>query len=140
MSDCSCSIEYECDDWSDFAIYYKARVVKAFKKKKCCECKEEISVGSDYRLAIAQWNNTGKFDRYHSCMDCASVRKHIFCVEPYDGGVWEELGNYLQECDYDDMPLGCLPYLTPRARKDVCEMIEEQWKQLEELEEDDERS
>lgn len=130
MSDCSCSIEYEADcDPEDYATYYKARVVTSFTEKTCCECGAKIPVGDTYRLAIACWKET-KWERYHSCADCYSVRKHIFCVAPYDGGIWEELSNYLDDCDIDDMPIGCLSYLTPKARKCVCEMIEDRWNEI----------
>jgi len=125
MSDCSCSIDYEHDcDPDDYAKYYKARIVKSYTVKKCCECGEPIKVGDKYRLAIARWK---KFERFHTCLDCVSILQHVFCVQPYDGGLWAELGNYLEDNADVDFPWGCLPHLTPVARKNVCEAIEAVW-------------
>jgi len=127
MENCGCI--YVGDD--DPAELYKATHPKAKKSHKCSECGCDIKPGEGYERVFGKWD--GDSSTYKTCSDCLSVRDVFFCDGFYHGMIWERLTEHI--CDMrGEIASECLIALTPKARANVCEMIEAEWKEIEENE------
>lgn len=105
----------------------------AKKKHKCNECRREIAPGEQYLRETTLFD--GKIDTWKTCIDCQSIRK-IFCN---DGFFYGEIKSMLHDYVRDgngDVPESCLSALTQGARAMVCGMIEEEWEDAFDMEDE----
>lgn len=132
---CSCNIDCDIDEGAVLEIegIYKF----ATSQTRCCECEKIIGFNEKYLHEFGVDYQTmedyesldevpDKFiEHYHICLDCKSVRDQFFS-NFYYGTIWDELSEYLVECD-GQVHEDCIANLTPRARFIVCDIIEELW-------------
>lgn len=128
MNECAC-VYIDSHDGPEFC---RNTILRARKEHKCYECGDTIKPGEEYEYTAGRWE--GYFDAFHICLDCVSVRDSFFCDGYEYGGIWEYLGEHLRNLQ-GAVSSDCLISLTPHAREEVCEMIEREWKLLEEDEE-----
>lgn len=101
------------------------KIVKARKQHTCCECDKIIEINEKYEYIKGFWE--GDVVIYKTCLDCLSIRYVFFC----DGWYYTQTKELLRDHIYDirgDVSEDCLVDLTPKAREDVCEMIEKVWR------------
>ncbi|MBT8454164.1 MAG: hypothetical protein KJO40_19530 [Deltaproteobacteria bacterium] len=140
MSSCSCvaiDVEDGFDDWGD-----EMRV--AGTERKCVECSREIALGEQYEFS---WGVKLDYDEqviedesedFTTCVDCASMREAFFCGGHFIGRTWDDLGDHLAEVVAfgDGVSSECMQQLTKSARDDVCDIIEEIWRDNEDDDDD----
>lgn len=117
--ECACISESGVEP-SELIVEKKALAARPYK---CCECGEEIPAGTEY------WKETARDDgivsHYKTCLDCLSVREHLFC-DFFFTKIWSTIQDFIE--DYpEDIPWARIGRLTPTARNKVCEMIEAEW-------------
>jgi len=93
---------------------------KARKSYKCGECSKTIQPGEEYE------SYSGKSDRkfwiFRTCLTCVEIRDR-FCCGGYEfGAVMESIFEALNE--REDLDLGCLDDLSPKAVTRVCGMLD----------------
>lgn len=83
---------------------YEQSEVKARIQHKCCECRNNIEIGSKYIRSKGRWG--GEFYAYKTCLSCDEFRKE---VGSYVGGSLEvcfkELGEFIKETFDRDHPM-----------------------------------
>lgn len=126
MGDCSC-VYLNIDDGLPSA--FTARIVKARKAHKCVECGEVIFPGTRYERASGIWD--GEPLRFHTCLDCISVRSAFFCSSHEYSSMWDELREHLRGLD-GAVPSDCIAKVSPKAREKICNYIESVWSKKEE--------
>jgi len=107
----------------------------ARKNHRCSECNEIIKAGNPYQYKFYIYEDSKTSHR--TCMDCISVRNLFFC----EGFVFEQMWNDLEDYIFETngQILCCdIRKLTPKATGRVFRMIEKRWKQLDEIEKEDE--
>jgi hypothetical protein len=125
MSECSCQINVDLDESVELL---SEKQVTARKARQCGECDRDILPGEKYLRESYVYD--GEFYHETTCLDCLSIRDHLFC-DWYYRMILETLRTEILEYDLVP-PEACIAKLTPRAREMVCEMIEEQWEDEEE--------
>ncbi len=125
MSDCSCIYMGDYDGPEFCSELYPT----AAKEHECGECGKTIEVGEKYEKTTGCWEGT--FNTHKTCLDCVSMRDSFFCDGWCYTRIWEFLSDHIMEVQ-GQVSSECLVPLTPRAREKVCELIEEQWRELEE--------
>lgn len=128
---CAC-VHIEIDE--EGCEFEKIEDRTAKKQHKCCECKRIIEIGEQYENYSGKWN--GNFDYFKTCSDCLSVRKSFFCNGHEFTSMYSNLAYHIEYMK-GEISSDCITSLTPRARATVCEMIERDWKHMEESEEDE---
>jgi len=119
--DCAC---FDADV-DDYVTPISDTKPTARKEHTCCECGRIIRIGERYRLEKNVFD--GSFDTFKTCVDCDSVRTHLVCSFYYTQ-VWELVTENIRECAlFDSIPYSKIAKLTPLAREQVCEIIEEYW-------------
>jgi len=121
------------------AHFYEDKIVRSTKPRRCVECNVEIPPGEKHELVRAVWDPPFSFDkikRMRTCKDCLSVRNQFFCNGWIFGEMWDMVSCHIDEMD-GQIASSCLVGLTPKARADICDIIEELWKELDELEKED---
>ena len=68
---CVCDVDY------DPASILSAKVVKARKEHRCCECGETIKKGEKYELVKGLWD--GSWSTYKTCEMCVRIRNDVCC-------------------------------------------------------------
>jgi len=129
MSSCSCIYVEDYDE----PEFYSATERKARKEHSCCECGRTIEPKEKYEHVSGKWDD---IQTYKTCLDCVSVRKSFFCEGYYHLNIWESVGEHLLEID-GELSSECLLSLTPRAREKVCDIIEEVFEELNEMDEEE---
>ena len=117
------------DDFAP-ADFIKQELRRARKLYKCSECGCAINTGETYEYTFGNW--TGSTDTYRTCKDCLSIRDTFFCNGYIFTNLFEALGEHIREID-GNVSANCILPLTQKARNDVFEIIEEVWKELDEL-------
>lgn len=121
MADCACVYSpYEGDP----PEFESTTQQKARKVHICCECGRKIMPGEKYERTSGMWD--GAMQTFRICADCLSVLDSFFCDGRTFECMWDDLYEHIR-CMRGEIASSCLVSLTPAARKDVCEMIEEQW-------------
>jgi hypothetical protein len=102
----------------------------ACKEHKCGECKGTIHAGEKYEVNVGKYD--GRFDRHITCPDCVSVRDVFFCDGWVYGEVWERFSGYLDDAISGGyFSWSKLGEVNPTVRAEICEQIEEIWKEEE---------
>jgi hypothetical protein len=131
---CSCisiCVEEGPDDWDDI-------VRVSGKERQCVECSREIGVGEEYEHSSGTyWDEDERpveVKHYITCIDCASMRNAFFCDGWFIGRTWDDLGEHLADVVKfgDGVSSDCMMSLTKPARDDVCDMVEDIWKDQDE--------
>ncbi len=80
----------------DAPILFEAKLVRARKPHRCCECRREIKPGSRYETAFGIWE--GEASRFATCLLCYDLRGCVTAAEIEAG------------CDYSESspPFGAL--------------------------------
>ena len=123
--ECAC-ISASIDDAAEVLSRKK---ITAKKHHKCCECGIQIEPGSQYWYEKIICD--GYHDRYKTCLDCMSVREHLFCDFYYEM-IWETVREFIEEHP-EDLPWAKISRLTPVARDKVCAIIEEAWEAADDM-------
>ena len=121
--DCACIYV----DGGDGPEFYTERDITARKEHTCYECGRIINKGERYERVSGKWY--GRMDTFKTCIDCQSVRRELFCDGWAYGGIWEDVCQHISYCS-GEIGSSKLANLTPRAREKVCELIEEEWDEL----------
>lgn len=96
---------------------------KARKNHKCGECHRIICHGEKYKYYV------GVFDEifvHKTCIDCISIRDEFFRDGYHYGMIIENLCEHISECG-GDISERSIANLTERARDFVCDQIQEEW-------------
>ena len=124
--ECECIIDIDHDAGPEFANNY-IRIAR--KYHACCECETIIKPGDRYEEYSGKWESG--FQIYKTCFDCLSVKDALFCSY-YFTMIWEDLAEKIHE--NSKLPAAeCMMMLTKPARDRVCDMIEEQWGEEDEV-------
>jgi hypothetical protein len=91
---------------------------------KCGECNRVIKPGEKYERASGCWD--GRLETHKTCGDCLSIRASFFCAGWAYGGLWEMLGDHINDTR-GEISSECILPLTPDAREGVFELIEKAW-------------
>jgi hypothetical protein len=86
MSDCGVCIDMCSDVENEF---YVAKVIKARKEHKCCECKRVILPGEGYERSAGK--SDGDMWNYATCPECLAVREVFVCGGWYFGCLWDSM-------------------------------------------------
>ena len=121
MSNCSCVLV----DGGDGPEASTTTIRKARKSHVCCECGETINRGDKHEHISGIWD--GEPSRFRTCLTCVEIRDVFFCDEYAYGEVLQDLYDHL--CYLTNLPCECLAQLSPKARKVVCEIIDDIWEQ-----------
>lgn len=100
---------------------------------KCTECRRVISTREHYLRETTLFD--GKIETWKTCMDCLSIRDNFFKYGFLYGEVKSMLHDYVRDGN-GDVPESCLSNLTPGARAMVCAMIEEEWEDAFDMEDE----
>jgi hypothetical protein len=125
MTECACSYDIDANDgdYAEECTVYDAIVLHTCRKAKCIECGLVLEVGDIVERIDQKFED--EWSHFFTCPDCISVRKNLFCAFMY-GCIWDDLRNEI--IDEGNMPSeSCMALLTPKAREDVCELIEESY-------------
>jgi len=133
MGACSCIV---VDDY-DLPDFYVSETRRARKEYKCGECRRQIQSGETYEHVRGKWD--GAITVYRTCVDCLSVRNSFFCDGFVHGNIWEVLEEHLDELVRfgNGVADSCIAPLTPRAREQVCDFVEEIWSEMDGVEDVD---
>jgi hypothetical protein len=88
------------------------KVRTARKVHRCCECREDITVGTKYEYVSGIWD--GRPGAYKTCLSCVEIRDHFACEGYIYGQLWEDL----EENFFPEMKAGgpCMEGLSPEAK------------------------
>lgn len=129
MSDCSC---IWVDDY-EHPEFHSSKMVTARKQHICSECHRIIERGERYEKVVGKWS--GDLSTYKTCIDCLSVREAFFCESWMYTMIWDYLWDHI--CDREgEIESDCIVSLTSSSREKVCDMIEEVWKDLNDIDEE----
>lgn len=115
------------------AIYQtiEDKTVRARKCHTCCECGRQIRPGEKYHYFV------GKLDMsrgiHKTCADCVSILNVFFCEGRIFGDMLEMLADHIRELD-GNVSETCIAPLTEAAKDLVCQMIQEVFDELNEIE------
>lgn len=93
-------------------VFYRERVVTAYKDHQCCECLDVIPRGARYEIA------QGKSDSFwtaKSCMPCMEIRKAFVCGPWEFGRLWESIEDEMFPVWDTHGPIDCLAKLKTDA-------------------------
>lgn len=121
-----------CDPDETCTVLSKTTPI-ARKEHKCTECRRKITVGEYYLREVTVFD--GKVETWKTCMDCESIRDNFFKDGFFYGETKAMLHEYVREGS-GDVPESCMISLTYGARSMVCEMVEEEWAEAEEEQND----
>ena len=97
---------------------------RAKKIHICNECGREIEYGETYEHVFAVYG--AERNIFKTCTDCLSVRNVFFCNNWIFGSIWEHIYSHIIDCD-GSIDSSAIAKLTPLARKDICDIIEDVW-------------
>lgn len=130
MSNCSCV--YVGDPYDNFPEFINSKEITAKKEHKCCECGARIQPGDKYEVTSGKWHESG-FHSFKTCMVCVAILDAFFCDGNSYGHMREDLWEHIQE-HQGVISESCLADLSPGAREAVCDMIEDYYRDIEEVE------
>jgi len=122
--DCACVYIGDYDN-PDFC---STKIRSARKEHKCVECSQLIKVGEKYEDIRGKWESG--IERYITCLDCVSLREAFFCDGFLYGGMWENFWSFVSDVIEYNFPFSKIAELTPTARSEVCEGIEQIWDEM----------
>jgi len=125
--ECSCTITVD-----DIGGAWKVSEEKnrtARKPHKCTECGREIQPGERYEDFRGFCDESDRWMRYKTCVDCLSLRVAFFDTYYFEF-LWENWWDEMDACGWS-VPESCLAKLTPVARARACQSIENVWEQWE---------
>lgn len=125
--DCSCIY---VGDYDDTETIHEKRL-KAKKSHTCDECCNGIVPGTTYERYVGKFN--GKVETHRTCSTCLDLRITFFCAGWIWGGLYEALWEHISEMD-GQISSECLLSLTPAARDVVIGMIDDYFKDTDDLE------
>lgn len=133
--DCACAIDpsYGCDEAYS---HTEPAMITSDSVEKCTECSGKIQPGTQHEHITFTYPESPN-ERRETCLtcpDCLSLRKNFFCSWAY-GCLWDDFSEYVQEY-LEDFPYALLAKLTPAARANACDIIEEEWAEQSDDEED----
>jgi hypothetical protein len=120
MPDCACVWVGDFDR----AEFDSAEMRTARKSHACGECSRTIQPHEKYEHSRQKYD--GVWYLHNTCADCLSIRESFFC----DGWMFESVLDDLRghiDALHGEIASECLVPLTPRAREQVCDMIEAAW-------------
>ena len=120
MSLCECQIDIDVDHLPGFQ---KITECTAKKLHKCGECDRDIILGESCFYTASK--SDGHFWTFKTCADCESIRDALYCGGWEYGELFTEVWNHITEGS--KIPDDCLLAMTPDARGNVCNMIQEYW-------------
>jgi len=125
--ECACMIDYDIDSYC-MPVRSRAVMVRARKELGCVECARPIGVGEMYEHLFSVWQQGWQIDRdiTRTCMNCLSVRKALFCGSWIISAIWEEVWNMIVDTE-GQVSSECVLALTPHAREQMLDMIDEYW-------------
>lgn len=101
-------------DYDGCNEFYAEKVVKARKPHRCCECGDEIGVGSLYERASGK--SDGDFFAVNTCLACREIRAAFCCGSWLFGELWESIYEEMFPAWQRVGPWDCLDKLkTPEA-------------------------
>lgn len=109
--------------------------IPASQPRKCDECRKTIEKGELYECFLGQLSDDKKPETWTTCTDCLSVRDEFFCEGWAFGNIWEDVSYHVDEVG-GEIDSDCLAALTPKARADVIDIIDEVWAEMAEDEEE----
>jgi len=116
--DCAC---YDASN-GDMVTVLTNKYPTARKVHICKECYEEvIAPGDTYHLETYSYD--GFMETHKTCLDCESVRKHLFCGFCF-GELWQDLFDNLDYYGEESIPWSDIAKLTKQAREKVLDYIE----------------
>jgi len=119
MAGCTC-IDIYCDDSIEVL---REEIRTALKVHVCGECHRKIQPGEKYEYTAGKYESDFVVEK--TCADCLSVRNAFFCQHWYYRMVWEHLREHIHDMQ-GVISSDCLTGLTPKARAEVCELIEKE--------------
>lgn len=69
-----------CDCFDNYPTFYNAKIVKARKLHKCCECRQPIETGTHYHRADGLWD--GEVSTFKTCLECKRLIDFILAKYP----------------------------------------------------------
>lgn len=122
-------MECSCDIGSTVGVrnirWIDDRRVKAFSPCKCSECNRQLDYEEKHQRSIYfSILYKSKIKIYRICDNCSSITDNLFFNGWIMGTVFDEIGNYLDEGEIQEK---CISRLTPRAREEICKLIENTW-------------
>jgi hypothetical protein len=109
-----------------FGEVSSSKLVTSTVTEKCVECGCDITPGTEYKFERISFDDDySEYCEYAICLDCYSVREHLFCdfcIEHLWDDVYDSMTYSLDEHPWDG-----IGKLTPVARQKVCEAIEQVW-------------
>lgn len=121
-----------CDP-DDMCTVLRTCTPTAMQPHKCDECRREIRKGEQYLREVTLFD--GKVETWKTCIDCESIRKNFFKEGFFYGEIKAMLHDYVRDGN-GDVPESCLTSLTYGARNMVCAMIEEEWEDAFDMEDE----
>jgi len=103
------------NDGGDCGVdFFESKIVKAAKPHKCCECGDEIPVGTKHEYAKGRWE--GDWSTFRSCLSCVEIRDHFACG---NGWLYECVWEDIEQNFFPDMKAGgkCMDGLSPAAKE-----------------------
>ena len=122
----SCSCAY-VGDHTDNSYFCSESYPQARREHTCGECRRTISPGEKYERA--NLGHEGSVITFKTCEDCLSVRESFFCHGWIYQNIWSDLRKHIRN-RLGEISSDCITPLTPKAREQVCELIEERWEDL----------
>lgn len=126
-----CATVY-CDP-DDVCTVLDRQTPTARKEHKCNECSREIAPREQYLRETTLFD--GKIETWKTCVDCQSIRDNFFKEGFFYGETKSMLHDYVRDGN-GDVPESCLSALTPGAMAMVCAMIEEEWEDAFDMEDE----
>lgn len=98
------------------------KITRTRKEHKCYECRRSIPKGAECERGSGLWE--GKFDTWHTCMDCYHIRQGLTCDGPAAlGSLWMDIadaftyGGFTSACLAKIETASAKAYLVERWRK-----------------------
>lgn len=124
MSDCGICIGGQ--DFDGMIENLDMHLIRARKPHKCYECRRDIQAGSECERGSGLWE--GKFDAWHTCMDCYHIRVGLTCDGPSALGVlWEDI---YEAFAYSPFTSACLDKVETASAKAYLQERWMKWKGL----------
>jgi len=88
VSDCGICIGG--GDVDGYIEMLEMKVIRSRKDHECYECRRPIPKGAECERGSGLWE--GKFDTWHTCLDCVNIRDGLNCDGPSVlGTLWEDI-------------------------------------------------
>lgn len=107
----------ESGEHGEGARFYSTEIRRARKAHACCECREEIAIGTKHERVSGIWDHS--WSTYRTCLSCVEIRNHFEC----EGWLFTRLWSDLAVNFFPDMKAGgpCMEGLSPEAKARLFE-------------------